>query len=254
MLITTCKNCNHQLKEKFCGNCGQSADTHAMNFHFLWHDIQHGLFHFDKGILYTTKQLFIKPGKTIREFIEGRRVRHFRPISFVLLLATVYGFLYKYFHINTVAEFALNKNKHLVETVNNWLASHYAISTLITIPIYALSTYIIFKKQGYNYIENFILNAYIAGQKLVVMLITFPVVLFASGTPASKYVSGIVGLTDIVLVIWIYTKFFNKVPTFKAIILSILCYVLFFIILIVIAALIGAVIGLVMGKKALLNS
>ncbi|MEO8862184.1 MAG: hypothetical protein ABI358_12210 [Ginsengibacter sp.] len=32
-----------------------------MNFHFLWHDVQHGLFHFDKGVLYTTKQLFTRP-------------------------------------------------------------------------------------------------------------------------------------------------------------------------------------------------
>jgi hypothetical protein len=251
MSITTCKNCNKQLKEKFCGNCGQSADTHAMNFHFLWHDIQHGLFHFDKGILYTVKELFLKPGKTIREFIEGKRVRHFRPISFVLVLATVYGFLYKYFQINTVAEFALNKNKHLVETINNWLASHYAISTLITIPIYALSSYLIFRKQGYNYIENFILNAYIAGQKLVVMLITFPVVLYASGTPASKYVSGIIGLTDIIMIIWVYTKFFNKVSTFKAIILSILSYVLFFIILMTLALFIGVIIGIVNEQKGI---
>jgi Protein of unknown function (DUF3667) len=255
MLITTCKNCNNQLNENFCGNCGQSADTHAMNFHFLWHDIQHGLFHFDKGILYTTKQLFIRPGKTIREFIEGKRVRHFRPVSYVLLLATVYGFLYKYFHINTVAEFSLNRerDRHLLDAVNNWIASHYAISTLIMVPFYALSSYLIFKKQGYNYIENFILNAYIAGQKLVMMLITFPLVLYTTGTSASKYVSGIIALADIVLVIWIYTKFFNKKSTFKAILLSILSYVLFFVIFFTFCLLIGAVFGLVMGKKALLN-
>ena len=65
-----------------------------MNFHSLWHDIQHGLFHFDNGVLYTAKQLFTRPGNSIREYIDGKRVRHFKPISLVILLATVYGFLY----------------------------------------------------------------------------------------------------------------------------------------------------------------
>ena len=90
----TCKNCNQNFKGHFCNNCGQTADTHKMNFHSLWHDIQHGLFHFDNGVLYTAKQLFTRPGNSIREYIDGKRVRHFKPISLVILLATVYGFLY----------------------------------------------------------------------------------------------------------------------------------------------------------------
>jgi hypothetical protein len=121
------------------------------------------------------------------------------------------------------------------------------------IPFYALSSYLIFKKQGYNYIENFILNAYIAGQKLVVMLITFPVVLYTTGTPASKYVSGIIALADIVLVIWVYTKFFNKLSTVKAILLSILSYILFYILLVIIFTLGGLLATLFFGKKVFFN-
>ena len=74
------KNCNHHFKGNFCSNCGQKAKTEKINFHFLWHDIQHGLFHFDSGILYTAKQLFTKPGMAIKEFIEGNRIKHFKPL------------------------------------------------------------------------------------------------------------------------------------------------------------------------------
>lgn len=59
----------------------------------MWHDIQHGLFHFDQGIFYTAKQLFIRPGHSIREFIEGKRVEHFKPLSLVIILATAYGII-----------------------------------------------------------------------------------------------------------------------------------------------------------------
>ena len=96
-MTTTCKNCNQSFEGHFCNNCGQSAKTHQINFQFLWHDIQHGLFHFDNGILYTSKQLFTRPGNTIREFIEGKQVRHFKPFSLVIVLATVYGLLIHFF-------------------------------------------------------------------------------------------------------------------------------------------------------------
>lgn len=96
----TCKNCHQIYTGHYCNNCGQSAETHKINAHFLWHDIQHGLLHFEKGILYSLKQLFSRPGHSIREFIEGKRVRHFKPLSLVVVLATLYGFMYHYFHIN----------------------------------------------------------------------------------------------------------------------------------------------------------
>lgn len=69
-MITTCKNCNHNFKGNFCNNCGQTANTHEINFTSILHEIQHGIFHIDKGILYTSKELFRRPGHTIREYLD----------------------------------------------------------------------------------------------------------------------------------------------------------------------------------------
>ena len=49
----TCKNCDQTYSGHFCNNCGQSADTHKLNLHFILHDIQHAFFHFDEGVLFT---------------------------------------------------------------------------------------------------------------------------------------------------------------------------------------------------------
>ena len=88
-----CKNCGHIYSGQFCNNCGQPSDTHKLNLHFIWHDLQHAFLHFDKGVLFTAKELFTRPGNSIREFIEGKRVKHFKPISLVIILATLYGVL-----------------------------------------------------------------------------------------------------------------------------------------------------------------
>ena len=99
-MAKTCINCHKTFEGKFCNHCGQKGDSERLTFHSVWHDLQHGLLHFDKGIFFTIKELFSRPGHSIREYIEGKRVKHFKPISLVIVLATIYGFLFHYFHIN----------------------------------------------------------------------------------------------------------------------------------------------------------
>lgn len=54
-----CKNCSFSFEGNYCSNCGQTAKTERISFKFLWEDIQHGILHYDKGIVYTVKQLFL---------------------------------------------------------------------------------------------------------------------------------------------------------------------------------------------------
>lgn len=145
-----CKNCQQVYKGHYCNNCGQPADTHKINAHFLWHDIQHGLLHFDAGIPYSLKQLFTRPGHTIREFIEGKRVRHFKPLSLVAVLGAFYGFLYHYYHIDL---FKTQDSDLDLGDFNEWMATHFAWTIIVTIPIYTIGTYTVFRKQGYNFFE-----------------------------------------------------------------------------------------------------
>ena len=220
-----CKNCKTELNGNFCSHCGQSANTHRINFHFLWHDIQHGLFHFDKGILFTTKELFTRPGVSIKEFLDGKRVNHFKPFSFVIILAGLYGLLAHYFDINLLSnnfnvtgegeEFV--RTKASLEKMTNWVSQHYSLISLFQIPVFAFGTYIAFKKVGYNYIEHLVINSFIAGQKLIIRLLSFPLfVLFNNSTNLIQ----IARYTDIlgyVVSIWTLIKLFNQISISKRI-------------------------------------
>jgi hypothetical protein len=229
-MIITCKNCNHQFEERYCGNCGQPADTHKMNVHFLWHDIQHGLFHFDSGILYTVKQLFTRPGNAIREFIEGKRVRYFKPLSFVVILATVSGLLYHSFHVTVVSEFNVSGTpdaKDTIEKINEWVVNHFSLITLLTLPFYTVGSFLAFKKQGYNFVEHLVLNAFLAGQRLVFHIAAFPVIYFYSATPGIAVIKQLINLVDFILIAWGYATFFNKLPKLTAILLTLLSFIIF---------------------------
>ena len=236
-----CKNCHQVFTGHYCNNCGQPAETHKINAHFLWHDIQHGLLHFDAGIPYSIKQLFTRPGHSIREFIEGKRVRHFKPLSLVALLGAFYGFLYHYYHIDL---FKTHDSDLDLSDFNEWMATHFAWTTIATIPIYTIGTYIVFRKQGYNFFEFFVLNTFKASQRLFVQILTFPVLLYLTNISHAERFSTITYIIGISLTFWTNMQFFDKMSKVKAFFLTILSHIIFLITLTIIVL----VILLLMGK------
>lgn len=214
-----CKNCGSEVSGNFCGNCGQSSKTHKLNMHFIIHDLQHGLFHFDKGILYTTKQLLTRPGHTIREFLDGKRVRHFQPLSYVIVLATFYGLLYHYLIFDHLHASLIEPKDDITgasEKIVTWITEHFAFDGLILIITSTLVSYVIFKKRKYNLAEHLVLNTYLMGLFLIVSLLVFPIVYIFGIAVTLQY--GIVQQFFLfILMCWCYSQFFNNTSRGKII-------------------------------------
>lgn len=217
-MLHDCKNCGHKYKGKHCNECGQLSATHRLNAHAVWHDIQHGFLHFDRGIFFTIKEMFTRPGHSIREYIEGKRVKHFKPISFVLLIAGIYGYLDHTFDIS-LSKFQLKdeinkprKNSLEVEKITEWITNHYALFTLGILLFVALASKWAFKKTGYNYIENLILNAFLSGQHIIIQLILAPViVLVVKNNPKLDNLNTLPTFIGIGTTFWTYFQFYNPI-------------------------------------------
>lgn len=237
----TCKNCGQIFKGHFCNNCGQTAETHKINAHFLWHDIQHGLLHFDAGIPYSLKQLFTRPGHSIREFIEGKRIRHFKPLSLVAVLGALYGFLYHYYHIDLFSD--SNDPALDLHDYNEWMATHFSWVTIATIPVYTLGTFIVFRKQGYNFFEFFVLNTFKAAQRLFVQVLTFPVLLYLSSKGHAQWFSTLTYIIGVLLIFWTNIQFFNKISRTRAFFLTVLSHTIFLICFTIVTVVVLAILG-----------
>ncbi|SDK13420.1 DUF3667 domain-containing protein [Flavobacterium noncentrifugens] len=226
--MITCKNCGNKFEGNFCNLCGQSANTHKLDVHFVWHDIRHGLFHFDAGILYTFRELYSRPGDAIREFIEGKRIKHFQPVSLVILLAVTYGLLYHHFGIDS-SSFAERSESHVnYELYNNWISTHYSWVTLATIPFYTIGTVLCFRNHGYNFVELLILNTFKASQRLFLHIATLPLlIIYDLNNPVLKNVVASLFVADILLSIFTDQQFFRTMPTFKVILRSLASYLIF---------------------------
>jgi len=232
-MATTCKNCDNEFEGKFCNECGQSAMTHRLNIKFLWHDIQHGLFHFDKGIIYSLKQLCTKPGITINEYMAGKRVGHFKPLSLVVVLATVYGLLKHFFVHNEelTGKVIINGSAVSTATLNTiveWVNSHNAIMALIVIPFYALASFLAYREEGYNYAEHLVLNAYTSSLRLLITLITFPLTTLTKHGSGNDVVDTITTILEVAVTAWCFIQFFNNLKWHQSLKKLAVMYLIFF--------------------------
>lgn len=231
--MTTCKNCGNSFEGKYCNQCGQSAKTKRIDYEFLWEDIQHGILHYDKGIGYSLKKLFEKPGYVIEDYIEGKRVNHFRPISMMIIMATIYALIYHLLDLNDRSDLD-ESSGFVLEKV----FEHYYWFIVATIPIYALTTYIVFKKTGYNFYEFIIFEAFKCSQRLSVDILFLPVLYFVKNEASFNIITNLLLFIDFTLIFWTNRQFFNKMKLMQVLVRSIVSYIMYLIIAFILICLI----------------
>lgn len=234
-----CKNCGHRFEGNFCNHCGQSAKTGRIDIKFLWEDVHHGILHYDKGIVYSAKQLFLKPGYIIGDYVKGKRVGHFRPISLVIVLATIYALIYHLTNVNL-----LNSTNNSSVEVYNYLIEHYYWFIIATIPLFAISTKLVFRRQDFNFPEYIIFESFKASQRLIVHTIFLPMIFLVNQPNFTKFCVNILFFIDVSLIIWTNIQFFRTMPISKVIIKSILSYIIWFILVVIILGAILLILGI----------
>ena len=79
----SCLNCGAMLVGDFCHSCGQRAHVHRTLTGFF-HDLLHGVLHFEGKIWITLPMLAWRPGDLTRRYIDGERARFVSPIALFL--------------------------------------------------------------------------------------------------------------------------------------------------------------------------
>ncbi len=87
-----CANCGAALQGFFCHHCGQSADRHHRSLpHLIWEAIE-SLFHLDGRLSRTLPDLFFRPGRLARDYMEHRVARHVPPFRTFLVALLIFIF------------------------------------------------------------------------------------------------------------------------------------------------------------------
>jgi len=235
-----CKNCDHIVEGNYCTFCGQSIRVDKVTFPNLLSELSESVFQVNRGLLFTIKELFIRPGKNIREYLNGKRKNHFKPIAYALALSTIYFLLSQIIggetFLNDLLEGAAqagkdNKTTSPVIIAFTWFADNYAITMLLLLPLFALASYLAFEGSGFNYLEHFVLNSYIIGQQAIIYAIISMLGLIVDNNDIIAMTSLGFSMLYALIVFW---QFFIKPRRISVIFRFLLTYILYFILLFVV--------------------
>ncbi|RZJ98895.1 MAG: DUF3667 domain-containing protein [Flavobacterium sp.] len=211
----------------------------------------------NKGFLYSIKKILRGPGKTAREFVEGNRVNHYKPILLVFVVAGISAFLTNtLIHPEEVMQryyetqgTEVPKFMHLLMHI---MLKYQAILMLLSVPFMAFFTWIAFRKWGYNYYENIVITAYslVCLQVLTTLIVT-PLQFFLKGNLDlfMKVPTTISYLLMFGIFPWFYLDLYNTKNAGEVImrlfLLAVICFAVFMLLCIVA----GVIFGMYMVKN-----
>jgi hypothetical protein len=253
----TCRNCGELSTHEYCRTCGQKK-YRRIDRKYVIEEFEYATIHLSKGLFYSIVCLLKNPGKTAREYLNGKRVNHYKPIVMAFVLSGFVGLLYYWF---------IDKNKIVTETVLvnesqplefkkffnvliNFILKNYGWITLLSIPFFALISKRILRKQPENYFEHFVLNSYIQCLFAMLSLFTFPLVLlFRNSSNVLETINIALQYTLPLVMIWFFKTYYTKISLIN-IVLKVLLMLL---IGIVFSLLIVLVISIILFKTGLIS-
>ena len=146
----------------------------------------------DRGLLFTLKELALKPGPTIREYLRTSiRYRHIKPFSFLMLMSILLTFISVAILDTEISETTafegwgkLNEAdlNALREQIMTFFRSYQHLAELLKVPFIAFATYKLFPKVNYNYAEHLVIASYLQGFLLFINFCLLPLLFLTSNS------------------------------------------------------------------------
>lgn len=243
----TCKNCGNEFEGYYCNHCGQKADIDRITFATLRREILDA-FDLERGLGYTIKSLTLNAGGAIKEYLEGKRKRHYNPLKYLLLVAAITTFLqFNLLEIINPNELAKgyvegyevtgpeNIDKEEVTKKSREIAAKFTkrISqlatpiTLLLLPFLSFFSRRMFRKAQYNIYEHLVINTFVIAHSSTLLIPFLLGGYFYSKLFIASY------LINILYMFWAYYKTFNysiAATLFRVVIVVVASYVIILII------------------------
>ena len=233
-----CKNCNAEVNQNYCPNCGQAAKIKRIDGRYIVHEIQHVL-HFERGILFTVRELLIRPGESVRNFLSENRSRLVKPIIFIIITSLIFSLLNHFFHFEDGYVKYNETQQSAMGYIFKWVQDHYGYANIIMGIFIAFWVKLFFRKSNYNFFEILILLCFVMG---IGMLIYSVFAIFQGLTHIDLSIAG--GIIGFIYSAWAIGQFFDK-SKFSNYVKAFISYFLGFLTFSLTAVLIGALIDLI---------
>ena len=265
-----CKNCNAPINEhqRYCFECGARIIKNRLTFKSLFRQLNAEFLSVDNKIFKTFIHLFTKPEVVINGFIDGTRKKYSNVIQYFALALTLAGiqvFLMEFFfkeELDSTFELLQSLDSNTLpkkesskpnpfdfgfESFND-INKYQSIIYIITIPIYAVATwlinFIVKPHRHFNFTEHLVLNIYYYAQ--VIIITSLLSILFLCFGLNYLLISGLVSVLTFIFLFYTLKRVF-RLDIWNAIAYFMLVMIAFVMLSLALGVLI-AIIGVIKGS------
>ena len=101
-----CKNCGVNFEGNFCPNCGQKPNSGRLVLRDSLKDITDQWIGIDNPFFQTMKDLIVRPGKMIKEYIGGKRKSYTQPFRYFIFILAFYLIFRQIMGFNPIEAFS----------------------------------------------------------------------------------------------------------------------------------------------------
>lgn len=205
-----------------------------------------------------------RPGHSVREYVQGKRVSHFHPVNYLLLIGGVATWIYIHYWddlFNMGIMFQNMKSKEqkavmpFVKKALHFAFENYTYQLMFSIILYGFFSIKILGKERYNWVEGIVLHLFVLSHSELIKLLLFPFLFFLKNSIVGFYVQSMISsLISMVYMIWAYKQFFEEKSTWSAIGKTLLSIFAAAVVIAVISGFGGFFFSLVGDKTSLINA
>ena len=152
----------------------EKSNLKRIDHTYISHEITH-LLHLDRGFFFTIRELFLRPGKTVRNFLFENRNSHVKPILFLIICAVIFTLTIHWLHVSAdlfnIDRITPLKGKIRSEEIGKWIRQNTGYAQLLLAFFVAIWVEVFFKKFKYNIYEILVLMAFVFGEALLILTI-----------------------------------------------------------------------------------
>lgn len=181
-----CLNCGAEVQGNYCSNCGQKMQPTKLPLRLFLEDVVETLFTIDNRFFRTLGDLFFKPGKVTKEYIDGKRAKYLPPLRVYISISVVYFLLAQFIESDKI----LFVNFTQDEDSNINLAKVIQAGLFLLVPVMAGLLKLLHRKRKAFYIEYLIFSIHI--HSIWFVFFTIQLLLMSLAKSLSPFVPSIV--------------------------------------------------------------
>ena len=221
-----CPSCGKSGAGEYCMHCGEEMKPERITLRFVVDQFFEMFVGFESNrLLHTFRDLAVRPGRTIRNYLQGERKPYYNPVDYALLMGGLVIVLSLLVDEDMFS--AMGGQNEADPTIPGFLRTAWEDPSalmntlfLLQFPIAGLLTWVRSIKGTYSFGEHLYANAYLIGQLFAYQLLFNSLLLFFVPGPIFHLLALVYGVASFLYYVFAYSQWRHGSVRFPRVLLT----------------------------------